>query len=93
MTILTYAASSTETSGTDMNAWIAKLQEGKKSLAQMQQEMFESTVQSVDMNKLDDINELSKTDEESEDNENKDEIQDPSTVTKEQLQSPIDLKI
>ena len=93
MTILTYAASSTETSGTDMNAWIAKLQEGKKSLAQMQQEMLESTVQSVDMNKLDDINELSITDEESEDNENKDEIQDPSTVTKEQLQSPIDLKI
>lgn len=92
MTILTYAASSAETSGTDMSSWIAKLQEGKKSLTQMQQEMLESTVQSIDINKLDDINENLSTDEEDEEN-GSEEIQEPSEVTREQLQSPIDLKI
>ena len=92
MTILTYAASSAETSGTDMSSWIAKLQEGKKSLTQMQQEMLESTVQSIDINKLDDINENLSIDEEDEDN-GSEEIQEPSEVTREQLQSPIDLKI
>ncbi len=92
MTILTYAASSAETSGTDMSSWIAKLQEGKKSLTQMQQEMLESTVQSIDINKLDDINENLSIDEEDEEN-GSEEIQEPSEVTREQLQSPIDLKI
>lgn len=92
MTILTYAASSAETSGTDMSSWIAKLQEGKKSLTQMQQEMLESTVQSIDINKLDDINENLSIDEEDEEN-GTEEIQEPSEVTREQLQSPIDLKI
>ena len=92
MTILTYAASSAETSGTDMSSWIAKLQEGKKSLTQMQQEMLESTVQSIDINKLDDINENLSTDEEDEEN-GSEEMQEPSEVTREQLQSPIDLKI
>lgn len=93
MTILAYSTSSTETSGTDMNAWLAKLQEGKKSTAQLQQEMLKGSIQSVDTNKLDDIDNLSKTDEEKEEDEEKDDIQEPSTVTKEQLQSPIDLKI
>lgn len=92
MTILTYAASSAETSGTDMSSWIAKLQEGKKSLTQMQQEMLESTVQSIDINKLDDINENLSIDEEDEEN-GSEEMQEPSEVTREQLQSPIDLKI
>ena len=92
MTILTYAASSAETSGTDMSSWIAKLQEGKKSLTQMQQEMLESTVQSIDINKLDDINENLSIDEEDEEN-GSEEIQEPSEVTREQLQLPIDLKI
>ncbi len=92
MTILTYAASSAETSGTDMSSWIAKLQEGKKSLTQMQQEMLESTVQSIDINKLDDINENLSIDEEDEE-KGSEEIQEPSEVTREQLQSPIDLKI
>ncbi len=92
MTILTYAASSAETSGTDMSSWIAKLQEGKKSLTQMQQEMLESTVQSIDINKLDDINENLSIDEEDEEN-GSEEIQEPSEVAREQLQSPIDLKI
>lgn len=90
MTILAYSTSSAETSGMDMNAWIAKLQEGKKSTAQLQQEMLENSIQSVDTNNLDDIAENLKTDEETEEDE---EIQEPSEITKEQLQSPIDLKV
>lgn len=90
MTILAYSTSSAETSGMDMNAWIAKLQEGKKSTAQLQQEMLENSIQSVDTNKIDDIAENLKTDEETEEDE---EIQEPSEITKEQLQSPIDLKV
>lgn len=90
MTILAYSTSSAETSGMDMNAWIAKLQEGKKSTAQLQQEMLENSIQSVDTNNIDDIAEILKTDEETEEDE---EIQEPSEITKEQLQSPIDLKI
>lgn len=90
MTILAYSTSSVETSGMDMNAWIAKLQEGKKSTAQLQQEMLENSIQSVDTNKIDDIAENLKTDEETEEDE---EIQEPSEITKEQLQSPIDLKV
>ena len=90
MTILAYSTSSAETSGMDMNAWIAKLQEGKKSTAQLQQEMLENSIQSVDTNKIDDIAENLKTDEETEED---DEIEEPSEITKEQLQSPIDLKV
>ncbi len=90
MTILAYSTSSAETSGMDMNAWIAKLQEGKKSTAQLQQEMLENSIQSVDTNNIDDIAENLKTDEETEEDE---EIQEPSEITKEQLQSPIDLKV
>ena len=90
MTILAYSTSSAETSGMDINAWIAKLQEGKKSTAQLQQEMLENSIQSVDTNNIDDIAENLKTDEETEEDE---EIQEPSEITKEQLQSPIDLKV
>lgn len=90
MTILAYSTSSAETSGMDMNAWIAKLQEGKKSTAQLQQEMLENSIQSVNTNNIDDIAENLKTDEETEEDE---EIQEPSEITKEQLQSPIDLKV
>lgn len=90
MTILAYSTSSAETSGMDMNAWIAKLQEGKKSTAQLQQKMLENSIQSVDTNNIDDIAENLKTDEETEEDE---EIQEPSEITKEQLQSPIDLKV
>ena len=57
---------------------------------QLQQEMLENSIQSVDTNNIDDIAENLKTDEETEEDE---EIQEPSEITKEQLQSPIDLKV
>ena len=91
MTIMAYAANSTETSGTDLNAWLAKLQEGKKSLAQMQQEMLKSSVESVS-NKVE-TDATAKTDEDADEEETTNSIQDPSTVTKEQLKSPIDIKL
>lgn len=89
MAIMGYAASTSESSSFDMQQWIAKLQEGKKSTAQLQQEILEGISENID-NKLE-IN----AEEESEDEEtNKTgEIQDPSTVTKEQLQSPIEIKL
>lgn len=90
MAIMAYSTSTTESSGVDMSAWIAKLQEGKKSLSQLQQEMLENSLESVN-NKVDTdkITEIGEEEEE----EDKNTIQDPSTVTKEQLKSPIDLKV
>lgn len=90
MAIMAYSTSTTESSGVDMSAWIAKLQEGKKSLSQLQQEMLENSLESV--NNKADTEKIAKIGEEEEE-EDKNTIQDPSTVTKEQLKSPIDLKV
>ncbi|MFR1503120.1 MAG: hypothetical protein ACLSUS_03340 [Opitutales bacterium] len=101
--ILNYATSKDSAVDLSMDAWIAKLGEGKKSTQQLQTELLESTTDSIDEMKqklAERLKEASK--EESADgtaSTNTDEttvtddIKDPSEVTAEDLQSPIDIKL
>lgn len=86
-------------SGGGMAAWLAKLQEGKKSLVQMQTEMIQGTTETI--KEMQDKSLQAAKDKAAEGEAEKtgdvektaDEIKTPSEVTAADLQSPIDIKL
>ena len=94
-------------SSVSMDAWIAKLQEGKKSLTQLQTEMLESTTENIAAFKekaAENAKEAAKEEsseptsdgyvsKDSTSDFSKDDIVEPSEVTSQDLCSPIDLKL
>lgn len=104
--ILNYAVQKEASADTGMAAWLAKLQEGKKSTQQIQSEMLESTtenlkdIQEKAAEKIKEAakqkTEAAKEDSSAEDTEtttSTDEIKAPSEVTAQDLESPIDIKL
>ena len=106
--ILNYnSVNESQSTNLSMEAWLAKLQEGKKSLQQLQTEMLESTTENIDKFKektaakaKENAKEKAKESEgdtlyisDSEYIYAKEDIDVPSEVTKEDLKSPIDLKL
>lgn len=104
--ILNYAVQKEASADTGMAAWLAKLQEGKKSTQQLQSELLESTTDSIKemqekaAEKIKEAakqkTEASKEETSSEDTEittSTDEIKAPSEVTAKDLESPIDIKL
>lgn len=99
--IASFSSVNNEQTSPSMNDWLEQLNKGKKSTAQLQQNIISGTVDTVDQIKnietTTKINETEETDED-EDSTNTtgktvQDYQEPSTVTKEQLKSPIDLKL
>lgn len=86
-------------SGGGMAAWLAKLQEGKKSLVQLQTEMIQGTTETIkemqdkSLQAAKDKAAESKTEETGDVEKTADEIKTPSEVTSADLQSPIDIKL
>lgn len=93
--ILSYSNTADKPQGADMSGWLAKLQEGKKTLTQMQTEMIQSSVDTIKEIQDANLEAAEKTDETDEDAEKKssDEIKTPSEVTSADLKSPIDIKL
>lgn len=94
-------------SSLSMDSWIAKLQEGKKSLTQLQTEMLESTTENIAEFKekaAEKAKEAAKEEakdltankyvpEDKSSDFSKEDIVEPSEVTSQDLCSPIDLKL
>ncbi len=100
--ILNYSSKEQIQTAATMDAWMAKLSEGKKSIQQLQTEMLQSTadtVKEIQDKAIESSKEAAKEDgtksegETTASSQKNDEIKAPSEVTKADLESPIDIKL